>query len=143
MPANFSSLVTLTVVVMDSNATISTNLSSDFQGSTGLTVTYGIMSNCDANTLLSANGMAGGTPKVILTYLQPNLTYIYCYQGTLSFKVIGMFHSRESAANNPSWIIAAIIIAVVLSSAIGIIVGILLTGILQGIRQSKSIDNPI
>ncbi len=100
MPASISSLVTLAVVVIDSNATVSANVSSGFQGSTGLTVTHGITPNCDANTVMSANnGMAGDTLEVVLTSLQPNLTYcysIYFNQGELSFKVMGALHSGES-----------------------------------------------
>ena len=99
-PFNISSLVTLTVVVVDSNANVSANLSSGFQGSTGLTVTYGITPNCDANTVMSANnGMAGDTLEVTLASLQPNLTYcyhIYFNQGELLFKVMGMFRSGKS-----------------------------------------------
>ena len=98
MPVSISSLVTLTVVVKDSNATVSARLSSGFQGSTGFTVTYGIMSNCDANTVISANGMAGDTLEVILTSLQSDLTYcysIYFNQGVLSFKVTGVLRSGE------------------------------------------------
>ena len=152
MPASISSLVTLTVVVIDSNANVSANLSSGFQGSAGLTVIYGITPNCDANTVISAIGMAGDSLKVVLTSLQPNSTYcysIYLTQGTLSFKAVGVFSSGDFdnyTASIPSWVIAVIIFAVVLSFAIGIIVGILLTrfcGIcVHGIRQSKSIDNP-
>ena len=98
MPVSISSLVTLTVVVKDSNATVSARLSSGFQGSTSLTVTYGIMSNCDANTVISANGMARDTLEVILTSLQPDLTFcyfIYFNQGVLSFKVMGVLRSGE------------------------------------------------
>ena len=69
--------MTLTVDVMDSNATVSANLSSGFQGSTGLTVMYGITPNCDANTVMSTNGMAGDTLEVVLTSLQPDSTYCY------------------------------------------------------------------
>ena len=97
MPANISSLVTLTVVVIDSNANVTAILSSGFQGSTGLTVTYGIMLNCDANTVMSAISMAGDTLEVVLTSLQPNSTYcysIYLTQGDLLFKVVvGVFRS--------------------------------------------------
>ncbi len=100
MPVSISSLVTLTVVVMDSNANVSASLSSGFQGSTGLTVTYGIMPNCDANTMISANnGMAEDTLEVALASLQPNLIYcysIYFNQGELLFKVVGMFRSGRS-----------------------------------------------
>ena len=52
VPIAISSLVTLTVVVIDSNANVSANVSSGFQGSTGLTVTYGITPNCNANTVM-------------------------------------------------------------------------------------------
>ena len=145
-----SSLVTLTVVVIDSNANVTANLSSGFRGSTGLTVTYGITPNCDANTVMSANnGMAGDTLEIILSSLQPNLTYcysIYLTQGELLFKMVGVFRSGYFVIppDNPSLVIVVIIIcAVVLSFATGIIVGILLTrfcGIgVQEIRQSKSI----
>ncbi len=99
MPVNISSLVTLTVVVIDSNANVSARLSSGFQGSTGLTVTYGITPNCDANTMMTANGMAGDTLKVVLASLQPDLTYcysIYFNQRVLSFKVVGVFRSGGS-----------------------------------------------
>ncbi len=76
VPVNISSLVTLTVVVvMDSNATVSANLPNGFQGSTGLTVTYGITPNCDANTVMSANnGVAGDTLELILASLSHDLT---------------------------------------------------------------------
>ncbi len=142
--------MTLTVDVMDSNANVSANLSSGFQGSTGLTVTYGITPNCDANTVMSANNvMAGDTLEVVLTSLQPDSTYCYSNyfnQGVLSLKVTRMFRSSEFdnyTASIPSWVIAVSIFAVVLSFAIGIIVGILLTrfcGIfVQGNRQSKSL----
>ena len=97
MPASISSLVTSIVVVIDSNATVSARLSSGFQGSTGLTVTYGITPNCDANTVISANnGMAGDTLEVVLTSLQPDFAYcysIYFNQGVLSFKVVGVLRS--------------------------------------------------
>ena len=139
VPFNISSLVTLTVVVVDSNAIVS---ASGSQGSTGLTVTYGITPNCDANTVM------GDTLEVILTSLQPNSSYcysIYLTQGALLFKVVGVFRSGYFVIppDNPSLVIVVIIIcAVVLSFATGIIVGILFTrfcGIcVQGIRQSKS-----
>ena len=148
-PVNISSLVTLTVVVIDSNANVSANVSSGFQGSTGLTVTYGITPNCDANTVMSAdNDMVGDTLEVVLTSLQPDLTYcysVYFNQGELLFKVVGMFRSGDFVIppDNPSWVIVVSICTVVLSFAIGIIVGILLTrfcGIfVQGNRQSKSL----
>ena len=77
VPIAISSLVTLTVVVIDSNANVSANVSSGFQGSTGLTVTYGITPNCNANTVMSANGMAEDTLEVVLTSLQPNSSYCY------------------------------------------------------------------
>ncbi len=97
VPASISSLVTSTVVVTDSSTTVSANVSSGFQGSTGLTVIYGIMPNCDANTVMSANNsMAGDTLKVVLTFLQPDLTYcysIYFNQGVLSLKVMGVLRS--------------------------------------------------
>ena len=101
MPASVSSLVTLTVVVIDSSATVSARLSSGFQGSTGLTVTYGIMPDCVTNTAMSANSMAGAgdTLEVILTSLQSDFTYcysIYFNQGVLSFKVMGMLRSGGS-----------------------------------------------
>ncbi len=99
MPASVSSLVTLTVVVIDSSATVSARLSSGFQGSTGLTVTYGIMPDCVANTVMSANGMAGDTLGVILKSVQPNFTYcysIYFNQGVVSFKLMGMLRSGGS-----------------------------------------------
>ncbi len=99
MPASISSLVTLAVVVIDSNATVSANLSSGFQGSTGLTVIYGITPNCDANTVMSANGTAGETLEVVLTSLQSDFTYcysIYFNQGELSFKVTGVLRLGES-----------------------------------------------
>ncbi|XP_064393598.1 uncharacterized protein LOC135341050 isoform X2 [Halichondria panicea] len=102
VPVNISSLVTLTVVVIDSNANVSARLSSGFQGSTGLTVTYGITPNCDANTMMTANGMAGDTLKVVLASLQPDLTYcysIYFNQRVLSFKVVGVFRSECDAAD--------------------------------------------
>ncbi|XP_064397779.1 uncharacterized protein LOC135344489 isoform X2 [Halichondria panicea] len=148
LPFNIlSSLATLTVVVIDSNANVTANLSSGFRGSTGLTVTYGITPNTDANTVMSANnGMAGDTLEVILTSLQPNLTYcysIYLTQGVLLFKVVGVFRSGYFVIppDNPSLVIVVSISAVVLSFAIGIIVGILLThfcGIcVQGIRRRK------
>ncbi len=95
MPASVSSLVTLTVVVIDSSATVYARLSSSFQGSTGLTVTYGIMPDCVTNTVMSANGMAGDTLAVNLTSLQTDFTYcysIYFNQGVLSFKVMGVLH---------------------------------------------------
>ncbi len=96
-PVNISSLVTLTVVVVGSKATVSARLSSGFQGSTGFTVTYGITPNCDANTVMSANnGMAGDTLEVILTSLQPNFAYCYSIYFNQSFKVMGMFHSGGS-----------------------------------------------
>ncbi len=57
--------MTLTVLVIDSSANVSTRQSSGFQGSTGLTMTYGITPDCDANTLMSAIGMAGDTLKVL------------------------------------------------------------------------------
>ncbi|XP_064397731.1 uncharacterized protein LOC135344450 [Halichondria panicea] len=98
VPVSISSLVTLTVVVKDSNATVSARLSSGFQGSTGLTVTYGIMSNCDANTVISANGTAGDTLEVILTSLQPYCYSIYFNQGVLSFKVTGVLRSECDVA---------------------------------------------
>ncbi len=75
---------------------MSARLSSGFQGSTGLTVTYGIMPDCVANTVMSANSMAGDTS------LQPDFTSIYFNQGVLSFKVMGMLRSGGSCitANN-------------------------------------------
>ncbi len=80
--------------MLDSNATVSARLSSGFQASTGLTVTYGIMPDCVANTVMSANGMAGDTLEVILTSLQPDFCYsIYFNQGVLSFKVMGVLRS--------------------------------------------------
>ena len=89
MPANISSLVTLTVVVIGSNVTVSARLSSGFQGSTSLTVTYGIMPNCDANTVMTANGIAGDTLEVVLTSLQPDLTYsIYECSAQVSLIII-------------------------------------------------------
>ncbi len=114
---------------------MSARLSSGFQGSTGLTVTYGIMPNCDANTVMSANnGMAEDTLKVILTSLQSISTYcysIYLTQGELSFKVVGVFRSGDFYIYvSPIiriWILAVSVCAVVLSFAIGIIVGLLLT----------------
>ena len=88
--------MTLTVVVIDSSASVFARLSSGFQGSTGLTVTYGIMPDCVANTVMSANGMAGDTLEVFLTSLQPDFAYcysIYFNQGVLSFKVMGVLRS--------------------------------------------------
>ncbi len=98
-------MFTLKVVVIDLNATVSARLSSGFQGSTGLTVTYGIIPDCVANTVMSANGMAGDTLEVFLTSLQPDFAYcysIYFNQGVLLFKVIGVLRSGGLciAANN-------------------------------------------
>ena len=57
MPASISSLMTVTVVIVDSNAIVSAHLPdpSSFQG---LAVTSGV---CSTSTWMSANGMAGDT----------------------------------------------------------------------------------
>ncbi len=94
MPASVSSFVTLTVVV--ECYCVRSSVKWFPRLDRGLTVTYGIMPDCVANTVMSANSMAGDTS------LQPDFTSIYFNQEVLSFKVMGMLRSGGSCitANN-------------------------------------------
>ncbi len=94
VPASISSLVTVTVVIVDSNAIVSAHLPdpSSFQD---LAVTSGV---CNTSTWMSANGMARDTLTVTLTSIQPETNYCYSIhfnQGGLTFDVMGTFRSSE------------------------------------------------
>ncbi|XP_064397682.1 uncharacterized protein LOC135344412 [Halichondria panicea] len=136
LPASISSLVTVTVVIVGSNASVSAHLPdpSSFQD---LAVTAGV---CNTSTWMSANGMARDTLTVTLTSIQPETNYCYSIhfnQGGLTFDVMGTFRSTLIV---PTWVIV-VTVCVVIFFAVGIIVGILLTLFcricVHGIQQRK------
>ncbi len=87
------------MAVMGSNATLSTELTSSFQGSTSLTVSYGVMPNCDTNTVMSTtSGGTGDTLTVALTSILSEVTYCYIasvVSGPLTLQITGVFRTGE------------------------------------------------
>ncbi len=97
VPAIVSSLANVNVAVMGSNAILSTELTTSFQGSTSLTVSYGVMPNCTTNTVLSTtSGGAGDTLTVALTSIISEVTYCYTasvVSGPFTLQITGVFRT--------------------------------------------------
>ena len=98
VPNNISSVVSLTVQVMESNATFTLNLLEDFVGATNMTLEY--RTGLDVlNASSSSTASAGGSLSLTLTSLQVGAVYTYSLfftQDGMMTEIQGTFSARKS-----------------------------------------------